>query len=130
MNDHGWININSNEVRLKWLILWTSKWKYQIRRAFEYKGSFSNQPYKLIYFSSHGNGSFYENIFVIKGIVRSFHQKNREKHSLWLQFIRQKTLHQCCYFIKKWIETTKYWKSWRYTFFTPLKFNKSHLILL
>ena len=29
---------------------------------------------------------------------------------------------------KKWIETIKYWKSWWYPFFTPLKFNKSLLI--
>ena len=72
----------------------------------------------------------YEPIKMFKGIVRSFHQKNRKKFFSWLQFIRYKTLHQRCHFMKKWIETIQYWKSWRYPFFTLLKFNKSHLIFL
>ena len=37
----------------------------------------------------------------LKGILRSFHKKNKNIFS-WLQFIKHKTLHQYSHFMKKW----------------------------
>ena len=64
-----------------------------------------------------------------KGIVRSFHQKNQKKKIFFL-IAGIKPYISVAILWKKWIETIKYWKSWWYPFFIPLKFNKSHLIFL
>ena len=61
-----------------------------------------------------------------KGIVRSFHQKNRKFFFCDCNLLGTKLYISVAILRKKWMETIKYWKCWCYPFCIPLKFNKSH----
>ena len=59
--------------------------------------------YKMILLEVPWNGleNSYWKSKSLKGILRSFHQKNKNIFS-WLQFFKHKTLHQHSHFMKKW----------------------------